>query len=268
MVSTSLLGKPRVDCQTRGMTDGSVGTSATGVWATLGEPRTTVELAGSGFDWLCLDAQHGHFDDATLRAVFALRRSAATTVLVRVAAPDPTLIGRALDVGADGVIVPMVNDAAAAEACVAAAHYPPRGTRSWGPLPGAGLLDLERDGSSPGGARPFCAVMVETADAVAEIDAIVATRDLDMVFVGPFDLSLALGRDVDELLADFGENATLPRIVRACERVGIRAGAYAGSPERAKVLNRQGFSWIAVTTDVGVVQLGSEEARARAATGP
>lgn len=250
------------------MTDGSAGTAATGVWATLGEPRTTVVLAGGGFDWVCLDAQHGHFDDATLRAVFALRRDTAATVLVRVAAPDPTLIGRALDVGADGVIVPMVADAAGAEACVAAAHYPPRGTRSWGPLPGAGRLDLAHGGSSVSGAGPFCAVMVETADAVGEIDGIVATRDLDMVFVGPFDLSLALGRNVDELLADCGDDAPLPRIVRACDRVGIRAGAYAGSPERAKLLRRHGFSWIAVTTDINVLQLGSEEARARAGIGP
>jgi len=248
------------------MTDRSVGTPASGVWATLGEPRTTVELAGGGFDWVCLDAQHGHFDDAALRAVFSLRRDPAATVLVRVAAPDPTLIGRALDVGADGVIVPLVADAAGAEACVAAAHYPPRGTRSWGPLPGAGRPDPARDGFRQGG--PFCAVMVETADAVGEIDAIAATRDLDMVFVGPFDLSLALGRGVDELLADFDEHAPLPRIVRACERVGIRAGAYAGSPERATVLSRHGFSWIAVTTDVNVLRLGSEESRARAGSGP
>ena len=237
------------------------------MWATLGEPRTTIELTCGGFDWVCLDAQHGHFDDATLRAVFALRRDTSATVLVRVAAPDPTLIGRALDVGADGVIVPMVADAAAAEACVAAAHYPPRGTRSWGPLPGAGRLDPARGGSTVSGARPFCAVMVETVDAVAEVDAIVATRDLDMVFVGPFDLSLAVGRDVDELLADFGDDAPLARVVRACDRVGIRAGAYAGSPERAKVLRRHGFSWIAVTTDITVLRLGSEEARARAGHG-
>lgn len=250
------------------MTDAPVSSWATGVWATLGEPRTTVELTHGGFDWVGLDAQHGHFDDAALRAVFGLRRDPTATVLVRVAAPDATLIGRALDVGADGVIVPMVADAAGAEACVAASHYPPRGTRSWGPLPGTERSGGRRGRSPAGGRRPFCAVMVETAEAVGQIDGIVATRDLDMVFVGPFDLSLALGRDVDDVLGDFGGDAPLPRVIGACGRAGVQTGAYAGSPERANLLKRHGFSWVAVTTDIEVLRLGSEQARARAGVGP
>ncbi|WP_253904359.1 aldolase/citrate lyase family protein, partial [Arthrobacter sp. Br18] len=96
-------------------------TTKSGVWATLGDARTTAELEHAGFDWLGLDAQHGHFDDRSVREVFALRRNPLATVLVRVAANNPTLIGRALDAGADGVIVPLVDTAEQAESAVAAA---------------------------------------------------------------------------------------------------------------------------------------------------
>lgn len=236
--------------------DGDGGVRA-GVWATLGDPRTTLALERAGFDWVGVDAQHGHFDDAAVRGLFALRRVPSAPVLVRVAANDPTLIGRALDAGADGVVVPLVQDAEQAGAAVAAAHYPPRGVRSWGPLPGA--RDVAGPASAP---RPLCAVMVETAGAVAGVRAIAAVPDLDMVFVGPFDLALALGRDVDEMLADTSGDAPLPTIVRACREAGVLAGAYAGSPERAAALRAQGVSWIAVATDTGVLQLGGEAARA------
>jgi 4-hydroxy-2-oxoheptanedioate aldolase len=208
--------------------------------------------------WVGVDAQHGHFDDAAVRGLFALRREPSAPVLVRVAANDPALIGRALDAGADGVVVPLVQGAEQAEAAVAAAHYPPRGARSWGPLPGT----RDPAGGAASAPRPLCAMMVETAPAIAEVRAIAAVPDLDMVFVGPFDLALALGRDVDELLADTSADAPLPTIVRACREAGVLAGAYAGSPERAAALRAQGFSWIAVTTDTGVLQLGGEAARA------
>lgn len=229
-----------------------------GVWAALGDARTTLALERAGFGWVGLDAQHGHFDDASLRGFFALRHEKSAPVLVRVAANDLTLIGRALDSGADGVIVPLVQDAQQAEAAVAAALYPPRGTRSWGPLPGTGA----HPGGSESMPRPLCAVMVETARAVADVGVIAATPDLDMVFVGPFDLALALGVDVDELLADTDEGAPLPTVVRACREAGVLPGAFAGSPERAAALRVHGFSWIAVTTDSGVLRLGSEAARA------
>lgn len=241
-----------------GTGDENSGGVRAGVWATLGDARTTLALERAGFAWVGVDAQHGHFDDAAVRGLFALRHEPSAPVLVRVAANDPVLIGRALDAGADGVVVPLVQDAEQAGAAVAAAHYPPRGVRSWGPLPGS----RDPAGGVADAPRPLCAVMVETASAVAGVRSIAGVPDLDMVFVGPFDLALALGRDVDELLADTAEDAPLPVIVRACREAGILAGAYAGSPERAAALRAQGFSWIAVTTDTGVLQLGAEAARA------
>ncbi|WDF32603.1 aldolase/citrate lyase family protein [Arthrobacter agilis] len=226
-----------------------------GVWATLGEPRLTRELGTSGPGWVGLDAQHGHFDDRALRDALAHRPTGSAPMLVRVAGKDATLIGRALDAGADGVVVPLVDTVADAEAAVAASHYPPLGARSWGPLHGS------RPAHTPGtDARthpiPLCAVMIETAAGLEAVEAIAAVPGVDMIFVGPFDLSLALGVQVEELLASEDDDAPLRRITTACSSAGIRSGAYAGTPERAAVLARAGFHWIASTTDTALLPLG------------
>ncbi len=226
-----------------------------GVWGTLGEPRLSAALEHTGCDWVCLDAQHGHFDDRAVRETLALRQRKVPTV-VRLAANDVTLIGRALDAGADGIIAPLVQDSADAENAVRAAHYPARGIRSFGPIHGA---DYGTESGLPG--RPFVAVMVETQRALDDVDAIAATPDLDMIFVGPFDLSLALGRDVDDTLGDTAPDAPLPRVVRACRNAGIIPGAYAGEPSRVPALRGHGFEWIAAVTDVGLLRSGAEAVR-------
>lgn len=239
-----------------GMTaDATVHDPLLGVWATLGETRLTHELADTGLGWVGLDAQHGHFDDRSLREALLHRSAGSAPMLVRVAANDPALIGRVLDAGADGVVVPLVDSVADARAAASASHYPPLGTRSWGPLHGS------RPVHAPGGdagphAVPLCAVMIETAAGLDAVGEIAAVEGIDMLFVGPFDLSLALGLHVDELLAATEDDAPLPRILRACRDAGIMAGAYAGSPERAALLAAAGFDWIASTTDTALLQLG------------
>jgi 4-hydroxy-2-oxoheptanedioate aldolase len=219
-----------------------------GVWAMLGEPRTTAALEGAGFDWVLLDQQHGHFDDAAMRATFAVRGERRVPMLVRPRANAADLIGRAMDAGADGVIVPLVESAAEAEAAVAAASYPPRGIRSFGPLPGL-------EPAAP--AKPFVGVMVETATGLADVARIAAVPDLDLVFVGPFDLSLTLGTTVDALLADDAPDAPLPRIVAACREAGVRAGAFGATEERARRFLELGFTDVVAALDTSVLAAGA-----------
>ena len=222
-----------------------------GIWASFGGVRLTAALEGLGFDWVGIDAQHGHHDDRSIRDILSLRREPRATVLVRVAANDATLIGRALDAGADGVIVPLVNSPEEAAAAVAAAHHPPKGSHSWGPLAGYEI--------DPG-RLPLCAVMIETADALEQVTEIAATPGVDMLFVGPFDLSLALGMEVNELIADTSASSPLRRVVDACNKTGIIAGAFAGAPGRAVHLREHGFEWVAVDTDYGLLALGAASA--------
>ena len=224
-----------------------------GVWAMLGEPRTAAALERSGFDWVLLDQQHGHFDDRAVRETLSLRRDRRVPVLVRPRANDAGLIGRALDAGADGVILPLVESAAEAEAAVAAAHHPPRGGRSWGPLPG-----LERtDGEGGLPPRPFVGVMVETAAGLEDVAAIARTPDLDLVFVGPFDLSQSLGTTVDGLLTDDGPEAPLPRVVSAARDAGVVAGAFGATVERARAFAGLGFTFVVGALDTDLLANGT-----------
>ncbi|MCM6764072.1 aldolase/citrate lyase family protein [Rathayibacter sp. ZW T2_19] len=228
---------------------------ADGVWCRLGEPGTTVRIASSGVDWICLDAQHGAFDDAavlaTMQALAVLRER--PPVAVRVVELSDALIGRALDSGADVVIVPMIETAEDARAAAAAAHYPPAGRRSWGPM-----ADL-RGGEAPSAAeaRPELWVMIETRAGLDEVERILAVPGVAGVFVGPFDLAIGLGVELADLLAADAPGDPLPRIVAAARRAGRGTGAFAGDPVRGGLLRSLGFDRVAVATDLSLIAAGA-----------
>nr|WP_240894904.1 aldolase/citrate lyase family protein [Kineococcus siccus] len=220
----------------------------------LRSPAVAALLAASGVDWICLDAQHGEHDDASVLDVCS-RRHDGVRVLVRPPSNDAAWIGRALDAGADGVVVPMVDSAADARAAVHACRYPPLGGRSWGPL--GGLHARPVPAADAANRAVSVAVMVETAAALAVVDDIAATPGVDEVFVGPFDLSLTLGRDVDDLVADPAADAPLRRVVAACARAGVRAAAFGATADRSSALLDLGFTSVVVTTDAAALSLGA-----------
>ncbi|GAA2722312.1 HpcH/HpaI aldolase family protein [Cellulomonas aerilata] len=227
-----------------------------GAWSMLGSTAAASIMAGVGADWLLLDAQHGLYDDrGVVDALGALagppRPGRTSQVLVRVPSNDDAWIGRALDAGASGVMVPMVEDEADAARAARSCRYPPHGRRSrgswvevWGtPTPSPRAADD----------AVMCAVMVETRQALERVTAIARTPGVDMVFVGPYDLSLALGVEHAALLADESPDGPLRRVVAACRAAGVPAGAYAGGLDAAQVLARHGFTWIAVAIDTVVL---------------
>ena len=227
-----------------------------GAWSLLGSPFGASILAGIGADWLLLDGQHGLYDDAAMVAalgalVGTAREGRTADVLVRVPSNDAAWIGRALDAGATGVVVPMVQDEQDAARAAAACRYPPDGVRSWGAWSGG--YGAPTSTAAAANERVTCAVMVETPSALERVDAIARTPGVDIVFVGPFDLALSLGTDHAALLADESPDAPLPRIVRACRRAGVRAGAFAGSLDATRALRRHGFTWISVLTDTALL---------------
>ncbi len=220
-----------------------------GAWSMLGTAAAASLMSRIGADWVVLDSQHGLYDDAGVIA--AVPAAASVPVHVRVSANTPALIGRALDAGAAGVIVPMVQDAAEAVAAAAACRYAPEGIRSWGPL--AAYRGESTVPPAEANARVSCAVMVETPTAVADVEAIAAAPGVDIVFVGPFDLSIALGVEVADLLADRTPGNPLDRIVAACRAAGTVAGAFAGGRDAADALLSRGFTWIAVAVDTQLI---------------
>ncbi len=236
------------------------------MWCLLGESGTTARVAQAGYDWVLLDGQHGAFDRSRVTDVLRHRTDAWSRVLVRPPGLDTASIGAALDAGADGVVVPLIDSAADARAAADAALYPPAGRRSWGPL----TPMWGRDAPPPDAAnrRIELWVMIETRGALDELDAIVATPGVTAVFVGPNDLSLALGITMDELLADSRANAPLTRIVAACRGAGIRCGAYAAEPAMAARFAELGFDDLAVATDVAALDAGAALLKGHGAASP
>jgi 4-hydroxy-2-oxoheptanedioate aldolase len=196
-----------------------------GGWGLLGA-ATAETMSFSGLDWIGLDAQHGSFNDGSvLEALHAIPRE-RVDALVRVPRNDEAWIGRVLDAGARGVIVPMVETAEDAQRAASACRYPAQGTRSWGQVGGRwGRDEIDPVTSNQ---EVVCSVMVESETGLRNVDAIASTPGIDMIFVGPFDLSIALGTTVHELL-ERGAEGQLGEIVAACQKHNVIPGAFAGT---------------------------------------
>ena len=224
------------------------GGSTVGGWLSIGNAYTAETMASLGFDWLCVDLQHGmisHDDLATMLPAISTREA---TPLVRVPWNEPREIMKALDAGAYGVIVPMVNNQAEAAQAVAACRYPPAGMRSFGPIRGA--LYGGRGYAAEANGQLACIAMVETEEGLANLDGIAATPGLDAIYIGPADLAFALGlapgQDDDPKHAQ-----AVASIQAACRRHGIAAGIHTGSLARTRQYLEQGFNLVALGSDGG-----------------
>lgn len=225
------------------------GESVVGYWVVTDNPLGTERIARLGYDYVALDAQHGLFGyQGLVNGLLAIDASGAAAGVVRVAANDPTHIGRALDAGARAVIVPLVNTAEDAAAAVAAASYPPEGIRSYGPM-----RSSLRVGPHPAEANRQVLVlaMIETPAGLANVEAIAATPGLDGLYIGPSDLALALGAahpGDDSIAADF--DAALRRVLDACAANGIVPAIHTPSGEVARGRLAAGFRFVTVASDL------------------
>jgi 4-hydroxy-2-oxoheptanedioate aldolase len=223
--------------------------SVVGYWVGLDAPPATERIARLGYDYVCLDGQHGYLGYAgLLGSLMAIDAAGVSAGIVRVEANDITPIGRALDAGACGVIVPLIETAADAADAVASVRYPPLGRRSF-----ASNRSALRVGAKPAAANAVNVViaMIETPGALSELDAICATPGLDGVYVGPSDLSLAVGGafPFDPAVASEFE-AAVTAVREAAREAGIAAGIH--TPDGATAARRlaEGFTFASVASDL------------------
>ena len=220
-----------------------------GVWLSLGNVHSAETLASLGFDWVCIDLQHGLLDYKDLTTMLPAISTSAATPMVRVPWNEPYEIMKALDAGAYGVIVPMVNDRAEAERAVAACRYPPDGSRSFGPIRAA--LYGGRGYAREANGEIACIAMIETAEGIAKVEEIVTTPGLDGVYIGPSDLALALGLPPRGDSDDPVHAATVERIRDACHRHGLAIGIHTGSLEYTRRYLDFGFNFVTLGSDLG-----------------
>ena len=226
-----------------------------GGWCVIPSPFSAELMGRSGFDWVCVDTQHGLIGFDQMAPMLQTLAVTGTPAFVRVPWNTPGDIMKALDAGAQGVIVPMVNSADEARRVVGACRYPPEGYRSWGPIRAA----LGVDGYSPevGNRRVVVAVMIETADGVAAADEIVAVHGVDAVYVGPNDLAITHGMQpsADAFTDEHAELVT--RVLAACQRHGVVPGIHCGSADTARRWRDRGFRMLNVTSDAVFIRTGA-----------
>jgi 2-keto-3-deoxy-L-rhamnonate aldolase RhmA len=197
------------------------GEPAFGGWVT-GDSESTISMFGRlGYDYVGIDTQHSALNEAQAAVLVRRLVSAPYAVIVRVSKNDPAFIGRILDAGADGIIVPMVSTAAEAAAAVSACRYPPEGVRSFGPF----RADLSFDLAALFH-RVSCFVMIETAEGLANVRDICAVPGIQGVYIGPADLSIGLG--LDPMLAFSSDQLKEPvaAIKAACDEFGLVMGGH------------------------------------------
>ncbi|SDV03308.1 4-hydroxy-2-oxoheptanedioate aldolase [Microlunatus sagamiharensis] len=220
-----------------------------GYWVVTDNPVGTERLARTGYDYVALDLQHGLIGySGMLGGLTAVDAAGQAVGLVRVEANLPTPIGKALDAGAAGVIVPLVNTAQDAAAAVAAAKYPPTGIRSYGPMRSA-----LRVGPDPVDANESVVVlaMIETPQGLANVEEIAATPGLDGLYIGPSDLALAVGaaRPGDPAKAAELE-AAIGRVLAAAQASGVVPGIHTPSGDVARQRLEAGFRLVTVASDL------------------
>ena len=236
-----------------------------GYWSVIDSPVSTEWLAHVGWDYIALDLQHGLIGYSGMVAgLTAIDASGSTVGMIRVESNDPTPIGRALDAGAAGVIVPLVNTAEEAARAVAAATYPPAGVRSYGPM-----RSQLRIGPNPADANrdTVVVVMIETPQGLANVEEICAVPGLDGVYVGPSDLRLAVGgAHPNDPSVDDEFEAALVRVREAAAAAGIAAGIH--TPDGAVAARRlaEGYTFATVASDLTHLKAASA-AHLKAATG-
>lgn len=248
------------------------GRSLVGFWHVIRDLAVTESMRACPLDFMVVDMQHLAIGLPWIEQVVVTMHASPIAVIVRVPVNDPIVIGQVLDIGADGVVVPMVDTAEDARQAVAAARYPASGTRSWGPrrFPRfAGLEEYAREANE----NAAVIVQIETTQALSEVDEIVAVPGLTSVMVGPADLAISMGYNEDR-----GNSAVTEASVRvrdACERQGVPFGFFAGPLGEAQDWLAKRARVVACETDLslllqGLAQLavGADDTRAALAGDP
>ena len=225
------------------------GQPAIGTWVSFASPGVAEALALLEPDWLLVDTEHGAVDEQTLEEMLRAIRaaSASVTPLVRVAANDVVLIKKALDRGAMGVLVPLVNSPDEARQAVAACRYPPEGIRGVAGTRASRYGLAMADYYATWNEDVLVGVQIETRPALESVEAIAAVPGVDLLFVGPNDLSASLGvfRQFDH--PDY--LAAVRRILQAARGAGKAAGYMARSADEAAARLDEGFQFVSVATD-------------------
>ena len=230
-------------------------------WLAIPNSFSAEVMAHQGWDSLTIDLQHGVIDYAALVPMLQAISTTATVPIVRVPWLEPGIVMKALDAGAYAIICPMVNTREEAQRFVAYTNYAPKGTRSFGPI--RATMYGGPDYAQRANETIVRFAMIETAQALENLDDILSVEGLDAIYIGPSDLSLALGcrpvfDDVDPPVAQ-----AIDHIVARAKVHGVVAGIHNGVPEGALARIAKGFRFVTVSSDARLMAAGAQQVMAK-----
>ena len=226
-------------------------------WITLPGTLAAEMLAHEGWDSLTVDLQHGASDFTSMCAMFAAISTTDTVPLMRVAWNAPGDVMKALDAGAYGAICPNIESVEECERFVGACHYPPDGYRSFGPK--RGLLYGGKDYVHHANKTILTIIQIETLKGLQNVDDIAAVKGLDMLYVGPSDLGLALGCEAKQNQTAPVVMDAIDKILAAAKKAGLKAGMHCTSAEYAQQMIEKGFDFLTVISDENLLARGAAE---------
>ena len=238
------------------------GEAVVGPWITLSDPAVVEIIGRAGFDFLLIDGEHAPFDETGLRNALIACDNTPSEAVVRVRANEEPRIKLALDLGAMGVMVPMVNSVDDARQAVNAAKYPPLGGRGLGPWRAADYYRGYDDYVARADAETALIIQIEHRRAVAAIDDIIAVPGVDAIFIGPADLTASLGRGTDTGNPD--TMAAIERVAESCRAAGMAMAIDAANPEAIARWGALGFRFFTISMDVEYLDAGARETAAAA----
>jgi 4-hydroxy-2-oxoheptanedioate aldolase len=239
----------------------SRGTPAITAWCGIPEPAIIGVLAREAYDAVTLDMQHGQYDfDAVARAI-PLIAGAGKPAIARIPVGEFQTASKLLDAGASGIIAPMINSVEDARRFAAFTKFPPLGERSWGPAAALMLTGLEPAAYLREANRfTVTFAMIETREALAAIDDVLAVPGIDAIFLGPSDLSITLSRGETLNVAGAEVEKALEHAQARAKAAGKLAAVYAATGERAAEFVRRGFALIALGSDITCLRMGAQAA--------
>ena len=235
-----------------------------GTWIQIGNPAIAEILARVGYDWICVDLEHGSIDIETLTNLFRAIEANGAVPVARLPQNDPIWIRRSLDAGAMGLIIPMINSAQEIESAIRCAKYPPRGERGYG-YSRANTFGMNfEDYIASANEEIAIIAQIEHKDGIANIDSILQVEDLDGVFIGPLDLSGSYGKTGQLDCTEMRE--ALKRYLDACKEHNKCAGTHIVRPDENSIQNTidQGYKLIALGVDGVFLEMASSSALRRA----
>lgn len=234
-------------------------------WLSIANGFSAEVMASQGFDSIVIDTQHGAIGYSDMLAMLQSVAAYDVTPMVRVPWLEPGAIMKSMDAGAYGIICPMINNRAQAEELVSYMRYPPQGTRSFGPT--RAVYPAGKDYYSAANDQILCIAMIETAEAMSNLDEIVSTPGIDGIYIGPADLSISLSNGklapgMDRQEAEMID--AIKKILSATKAAGIASCLHCGSADYAVKAIGWGFNLCTLNSDARFMELAASQSLAEA----